>query len=137
MGYVQSEPLRYFSNDPINAGDSVLIYSRTAPDMTNAQHYKQFNDIYVANLKNTDLIIEYGVGRFKLIPAGTSTTIHEAGIDQIVIYNRTSGISAGYLEIIYSITPTSEDIDLWQYLRQNVDEKIKLSDVISSDIWQD
>ena len=137
MGYVQSEPIRYFSNDPINAGDSVLIYSRAASNMSNAQNYKAFNDIYVANLKNTDLILEYGVGRLKLIPAGTAVTVHEAGIDQIVIYNRTSGISAGYLEVIYSITPTTEDIQLWNYLKQNVDSKIKLSEVISSDIWQD
>ena len=137
MGYVQSEPIRYFSNDPINAGDSVLIYSRAASNMSNAQNYKAFNDIYVANLKNTDLILEYGVGRLKLIPAGTAVTVHEAGIDQIVIYNRTSGISAGYLEVIYSITPTTEDIQLWNYLRQNVDDRIKLSEVISSDIWQD
>lgn len=137
MGYVQSEPLRYFSNAPINAGDSVLIYSRNAPNMSNAQNYKAFNDIYIANLKNTDLILEYGVGRLKLIPAGTSNVIHEAGIDQIVIYNHTSGTSTGYLEVIYSITPSSEDIDLWGYLRQNVDSSIKLSDVISSDIWTD
>lgn len=137
MGYIQSEPLRYFSNNPIPAGDSVLIYSRTAPNMTNAQNYKAFNDIYIANLKNTDLIVEYGVGRFKLIPAGTANVIHEAGIDQIVIHNQTTGISAGYLEVIYSITPTSEDIDLWNYLRQNVDRNIKLSDVLSSDIWTD
>lgn len=137
MGYVQSEPIRYFSNNPINAGDSVLIYSRAASNMSNAQNYKAFNDIYVANLKNTDLILEYGVGRLKLIPAGTAVTVHEAGIDQIVIYNRTSGTSAGYLEVIYSITPTTEDIQLWNYLKQNVDSKIKLSEVISSDIWQD
>ena len=137
MGYIQSEPLRYFSNNPINAGDSVLIYSRTAPDMTNAQNYKAFNNIYVANLKNSDLILEYGVGRYKLIPAGTATEIHEAGIDQIVIHNKTSGTSAGYLEVIYSIYPTQEDIGLWQYLKANIDPNIKLSEVISSDIWQD
>lgn len=137
MGYIQSEPIRYFSNTPINAGDSVLIYSRTDPSMTNAQKYKAFNDVYIANLKNTDLLLEYGVGRIKLIPAGTATVIHEAGIDQIVVYNHTTGVSAGYLEVIYSITPTSEDIDLWNYLRQNVDKGIKLSDVLSSDIWTD
>lgn len=137
MGYIQSEPIRYFSNNPINAGDSVLIYSRTAPDMTNAQNYKAFNNIYVANLKNSDLILEYGVGRFKLIPAGTATEIHEAGIDQIVIHNKTSGTSTGYLEIIYSIYPTQEDIGLYQYLKVNVDPNIKLSEVISSDIWTD
>ena len=137
MGYIQSEPLRYFSNNPINAGDSVLIYSRTAPDMTNAQNYKAFNNIYVANLKNSDLILEYGVGRYKLIPAGTATEIHEAGIDQIVIHNKTSGTSTGYIEVIYSIYPTQEDIGLWQYLKANIDPNIKLSEVISSDIWQD
>lgn len=137
MGYIQSEPIRYFSNDPIPAGDEVIIYTRAADKMSNAQHYKSFNSVYIANLKNTDLILEYGVGRFKLIPAGTATEIHEAGIDQIIVHNKTSGISAGYLEIIYSIYPTQEDIGLWQYLRQNVDSNIKLSDVLSSDVWTD
>lgn len=137
MGYIQSEPIRYFSNNPINAGDSVTIYSRAADKMGNAQHYKAFNSVYVANLKNTDLILEYGVGRFKLIPAGTANEIHEAGIDQIVIHNHTGGTSTGYLEIIYSIYPTQEDLGLWEYLRANVDANIKLSDVLSSDVWTD
>ena len=137
MGYIQSEPIRYFSNNPINAGDSVTIYSRAADKMGNAQHYKAFNSVYVANLKNTDLILEYGVGRFKLIPAGTANEIHEAGIDQIIVHNHTSGTSAGYLEIIYSIYPTQEDLGLWEYLRTNVDANIELSDVLSSDVWTD
>ena len=137
MGYIQSEPIRYFSNAPINAGDGITIYSRAADKMGNAQHYKVFNSVYVANLKNTDLILEYGVGRFKLIPAGTATEIHEAGIDQIIVHNKTSGISAGYLEIIYSIYPTQQDLGLWEYLRENVDKNIKLSDVLSSDVWTD
>ena len=137
MGYIQSEPIRYFSNSPINAGDSVIIYSRAADKMGNAQHYKAFNNVYIANLKNSDLVLEYGVGRFKLIPAGTATEIHEAGIDQIVIHNQTSGTSTGYLEIIYSIYPTQEDIGLWQYLRDHVDNNIKLSEVIASDVWTD